>query len=57
MPDLPGEFWATLARMIYGTDAALIAAMPDSHFICEECGSGPWHKAWGRYCPNCTGAT
>jgi len=25
-------------------------------YFCRECGSGPWHKSWGKPCPNCTGA-
>ena len=25
-------------------------------FDCPGCGSGPWHKGWGRFCPNCSGA-
>jgi hypothetical protein len=29
---------------------------PSDLFICPVCGTGPWHKAWGRICPNCSGA-
>lgn len=25
-------------------------------FTCKNCGTGPWNKAWGALCPNCTGA-
>ena len=53
---LAAEWWWSRLERDEPYDTAKPHPTLGETFICRGCGTGPWHKSWGRFCPNCTGA-